>query len=189
MPDTLSSTVTVLGLRPTGGGALAGWLRTCTDGGEPAVVTLAQLRRWPMVPLGRSDLLYVVENPSLVGDAAARGWTGPPIVCSSGRPSVAVVTLIRQLAADGAICRQHADFDGAGLGITSWLADRAATTPWLMTADAYRAALAVERRRVPLLGDPPETPWDPLLAAAMREGGVAVHEEEVRFSLLEAMEA
>ena len=55
----------------------------------------------------------------------------------------------------------------------------------------YRTALAVERRRVPLLGDLPETPWDPLLTAAMREGGVAVHKEEVRLSSssTEAMEA
>jgi uncharacterized protein (TIGR02679 family) len=149
VPDPLSSMVMVLGLRPTGDGDLAGWLRNCADMGEPAVVTLAQLRRWPMNALDRSDLIYVVENPSLISDAASGGWTGPPIVCSSGRPSVAVVTLIRQLGADGAACRQHADFDGAGLGITAWLADRAGTTPWLMTADAYRAAVAVERRRCP----------------------------------------
>jgi uncharacterized protein (TIGR02679 family) len=187
VPDPLSSMVMVLGLRPTGDGDLAGWLRNCADMGEPAVVTLAQLRRWPMNALDRSDLIYVVENPSLISDAASGGWTGPPIVCSSGRPSVAVVTLIRQLGADGAACRQHADFDGAGLGITAWLADRAGTTPWLMTADAYRAAVAVERRRVPLQGELPETAWDPLLASAMREGGVAVYEEEVRFKLLSVM--
>ena len=187
VPDPLSSTVTVLGLRPAGGSDLAGWLRNCADVGEPAVVTLAQLRRWPMNALDRSGLIYVVENPSLISDAASGGWTGPPIVCSSGRPSVAVVTLIRQLGADGAACRQHADFDGAGLGITAWLADRAGTTPWLMTADAYRAAVAVERRRVPLQGELPETAWDPLLASAMREGGVAVYEEEVRFKLLGVM--
>jgi uncharacterized protein (TIGR02679 family) len=189
VPDPLSSTVTVLGLRPTGDGGLAPWLRNCADMGEPAVVTLAQLRRWPMDALDRSELLYVVENPSLVSDAASGGWTGPPIICSSGRPTVAVVTLIRQLGADGAACRQHADFDVAGLGITAWLAERAGTIPWLMTADTYRAAVAVERRRVPLQGEVPETAWDPLLAPAMREGGVAVYEEEVRFKLLSVMES
>jgi uncharacterized protein (TIGR02679 family) len=189
VPDPISSTVTVLGLRPYGAGDLAGWLRHCADASEPAVVTLAQLRRWPMDALDRSDHLYVVENPSVISDAAARGWAGPPIVCSSGRPSVAVVTLIRRLGAKGAACRQHADFDGAGLAITAWLADRAGTTPWLMTADAYRAAVARPRQRVLLQGDLPDTPWDPLLAPAMREGGVAVYEEELRFSLLSAMES
>ncbi|HUD16890.1 MAG TPA: TIGR02679 family protein [Acidimicrobiales bacterium] len=189
VPDPISSTVTVLGLRPTGAGDLAGWLRNCADASEPAVVTLAQLRRWPMDALDRSDHLYVVENPSVISDAASRGWAGPPIACSSGRPSVAVVTLIRRLGAKGAACRQHADFDGAGLAITAWLTDRAGTTPWLMTADAYRAAVAMPRRRVPLREDLPETPWDPLLAPAMQEGGVAVYEEELRFSLLSAMES
>lgn len=187
VPDPLSSTVTVLGLRPTGDGDLAGWLCNCADVGEPAVVTLAQLRRWPMSALDRSELIYVVENPSLISDAASRGWTGPPIICSSGRPSVAVVALIRQLGAGGAVCRQHADFDAAGLGITAWLADRAGTTPWLMTADAYRAAVALERCRVPLLGAVPETTWDPRLARAMKDEGVAVYEEELRFELLRAM--
>ncbi len=189
VPDPSSSTVTVLGLRPSGAGELARWLRHCADASEPVVVTLAQLRRWPMDALDRSVHLYVVENPSVISDAALGGWTGPPIICSSGRPSVAVVTLIRRLGADGASCRQHADFDGAGLAITAWLADRAGTTPWLMTADAYRAAAAIRRGRVPLQGDLPDTPWDPPLAPAMREGGVAVYEEELRFSLLSAMES
>ena len=142
-----------------------------------------------MDALDRSVHLYVVENPSVISDAASGGWTGPPIICSSGRPSVAVVTLIRRLGAEGAACRQHADFDGAGLAITAWLADRAGTTPWLMTADAYRTAVAIRRGRVPLQGDLPDTPWDPVLAPAMREGGVAVYEEELRFSLLSAMES
>ena len=189
VPDHLSSTVTVLGLRPTGVGDLADWLRNCADVGEPAVLTLAQLRRWPMKALHRSELIYVVENPSLISYAASGGGPGQPIICSSGRPSVAVVTLIRQLGADGAACRQHADFDAAGLGITGWLADRAGTTPWLMTAVAYRAAVAVERRRVPLQGAMPETPWDPLLARAMNNEGVAVYEEEVRVKLLSEMES
>jgi uncharacterized protein (TIGR02679 family) len=187
VPDPLSSTVTVLGLRPTGDGALAPWLRSCADAGEPAVVTLAQLRRWPIAALGRPGVAYVVENPSLLSDAASNGWDGPPIVCSSGRPSVAVVTLIRQLGAAGAPCRQHADFDVAGLGITAWLADRAGTIPWSMTAGAYLAAVAVERDRIPLRGPVPETAWDPPLAAAMERAGVAVFEEEIRTTLLGAM--
>ena len=59
----LSSTVTVLGLRPTGVGDLAGWLRNCADVGEPAVLTLAQLRRWPMNALDRSEHIYDGGEP------------------------------------------------------------------------------------------------------------------------------
>ena len=112
---------------------------------------------------------------------------GPPIICSSGRPTVAVVTLIRQLSAGGSTCRQHADFDAAGLGITAWMAERAGTVPWLMSADAYREAIAVKRHRVPLELAVPDTDWDLDLGLAMRTAGVAVYEEELRLTLLDAM--
>jgi uncharacterized protein (TIGR02679 family) len=188
VPDPLSSAVTVLGLRPSGGDVLADWLRRCADASEPTVVTLSQLRRWPLAPLHASKVTYVVENPSLLSHAAAETWTGPPIICSSGRPTVAVVTLIRQLSAGGSTCRQHADFDATGLAITAWMAERAGTVPWLMTADAYGQAIAVKRQRVPLESAVPNTDWDPALGPAMRTAGVAVYEEEVRLTLLDAMQ-
>jgi uncharacterized protein (TIGR02679 family) len=187
VPDPLSSAVTVLGLRPGGDDVLNDWLRHCADASEPTVVTLAQLRRWPLAPLHASEVTYVVENPSLLSHAAAEKWTGAPIICSSGRPTVAVVTLIRQLSAGGATCRQHADFDATGLGITAWMAERAGTIPWLMTADAYGEAIAVQRERVPLESMIPDTGWDPALSPAMRTAGVAVYEEELRLTLLDAM--
>ncbi len=187
VPDLLSSTVTVLGLRPCGGDVLADWLRHCADSSEPAAVTLSQLRRWPLAPLQASEVTYVVENPSLLSHAAAEKWRGPPIICSSGRPTVAVVTLIRQLSAGGSTCRQHADFDAAGLGITAWMAERAGTVPWLMSADAYCDAIAVKRHRVPLELAVPDTDWDLDLGLAMKTAGVAVYEEELRLTLLDAM--
>jgi len=183
VPDPLSSTVTSLGLRPTGDDALATWLRHCSETSEPTVITLAQLRRSPLPPLDPSEGSYVIENPSLLSHAAADGRTGPPIICSSGRPSIAVVTLIGQLGAEGSICRQHADFDAAGLAITAWLAERAGTIPWLMTADAYRNATAARRQRVRLDSPVPDTVWDPDLATAMSATGVAVYEEELRLTL------
>jgi uncharacterized protein (TIGR02679 family) len=187
VPDPLSSTVTVLGLRPSGGDVLADWLRHCADRSEPTVVTLSQLRRWPLAPLQASEVTYVVENPSVLSHAAAEKWMGSPVICSSGRPTIAVVTLIRQLGARGSTCRQHADFDPTGLGITAWMAERAGTVPWLMTADAYGGAIAVKRQRVPLESAVPDTVWDPALGPAMRAAGVAVYEEELRLTLLDAM--
>src|SRR5207302_4649919 len=129
VPDPLSSTVLALGLRPAAADAdpLAAWLAAAAIAGEAAVLTLAQLRRWPVGALPPDRVAYVVENPSLLTEAVARRWSGPPIVCSSGRPTLATVTLLRQLGAAGATLAQHADFDGAGLGITGWLADRAGT--------------------------------------------------------------
>jgi uncharacterized protein (TIGR02679 family) len=138
---------------------------------------------------GAGSVVYVVENPALLAEAAARGWTGPPLVCSSGRPTVAVVTLLRQLGGAGAALAQHADFDWAGVAITTWLAERAGTTPWCMSADAYLAAAAGGRAHLPLSGRAVPTPWDPRLAGAMERAGVAVHEEELRADLLERMSA
>ncbi len=190
-PDPLSSTVTVvgLGLGVGGGDPLAAWLRSSAESGEAAVLTLAQLRRWPVPPLGAAEVAYVVENPSLLAEAVATHWSGPPIICSSGRPTVAVVTLIRQLVARGARCHQHADFDAAGLAITAWLGERAGTIPWQMTAASYRQAARAERSRIPLVLPLPATPWDPELGPTMASFGVAVYEEELRAGLLATMSA
>ncbi|HVM01514.1 MAG TPA: TIGR02679 family protein [Acidimicrobiales bacterium] len=184
-PDPLSSTVLALGLPGAAApGPLGPWLAAAAAASEPVVLTLAQLRRWPVPPLPADAVAYVVENPSLVAEAARTGWTGrPPLVCSSGRPTVAVVTLLRQLGAAGAELRQHADFDAAGLSITAWLAERAGTTPWRMTAADYAAPPGAP-------GPPgalPPTPWDPALQRAMSDAGAPVYEEQLRGALLDAM--
>ncbi len=189
-PDPHSSTVMVLGLRPAAPHALGTWLHACADALEPAVLTLAQLRRWPVDPLAAGTTAYVVENPSLLAFAASRSWTGPPLICSSGRPTVAVVTLLRQLRADGAEVRQHADFDGGGIGITSWLAAKVGTTPWRMDTTDYRQAIAALAGglRIPLPARLPPAPWDPTLTDVMADAGVAVYEEELREQLLDEMQ-
>jgi uncharacterized protein (TIGR02679 family) len=156
-------------------------------GGEPVVLTLSQLRRWPVDPLPAGGAAFVVENPSLVAEAAGRGWGGPPLLCSSGRPTIAVITLVRQLRAAGGEVYQHADFDPAGLGITAWLGQRAGTIPWRMGAADYLAAVATRRERVALAGRLPPAPWDPDLVEAMAAHGVAVYEEELRGTLLSAV--
>ncbi|HEX3426970.1 MAG TPA: TIGR02679 family protein, partial [Acidimicrobiales bacterium] len=184
VPDTLSSTVLTLGLRPDGDNQLAVWLREMAGAAEPAVLTLSQLRRWPVPAAPAGGTVIVVENPSLLREAASGGWRGPPLVCSSGRPTIAVVTLLRQLSARGATVRQHADFDVAGLAITAWLADRAGTIPWRMTAADYLSARAGTRSRIPLRSPVPATAWDSELQTAMATSGVAIHEEEIRLSLL-----
>lgn len=189
VPDPLSSTVLTLGLRPEAESSLAAWLRSMTENSEPAALTLAQLRRWPMPPLAPDAVAYVVENPSLLAEAAARQWHGPPLVCSSGRPTFAVVTLLRQLGSGGARLAQHADFDAAGVGITAWLAERAGTTPWRMGERDYTGAVAVSRSALPLRSPVPSTPWDPLLQEAMQVSGIVIHEEELRSDLLSAMAA
>ena len=97
VPDPLSSTVLVLGLRPPGDHPTDRWLRAMAEAGEPVVLTLSQLRRQTIEPLAPDAVAHVVENPSLLAEAVGRRWAGPPLVCSSGRPTMAVVTLLRQL--------------------------------------------------------------------------------------------
>lgn len=183
VPDPLSSTVLALGLHLAGDHPL----RRVSAAGEPVVLTLSQLRRWPVDPLPAGGAAFVVENPSLVAEAAGGGWGGPPLLCSSGRPTIAVITLVRQLRAAGAGVYQHADFDPAGLGITAWLAQRAGTVPWRMGAAEYLAAVATDRERVALAGRLPPAPWAPDLVEAMAAHGVAVYEEELRAGLLSAI--
>lgn len=186
-PDPLSSNTLSLGLDVGGDHPLASILIRHRAAAEPIVLTLSQLKRWPIDPLPAGRRAFVVENPAIVAAAANKGWDGPPIICSSGRPSIAVVSLLRQLGALGATLHQHADFDIAGVSITSWLASRAGTTPWLMTADAYRVAVTAQRDRPRLGGAVPSTPWDPALADVMEHHGHAVYEEELTDQLLEGM--
>jgi uncharacterized protein (TIGR02679 family) len=187
VPDPVSSTVLALGVTGEGSSPLDRWLASAANSAEPVVLTLANLRRWPVRPLPATARLFVVENPSLIAEAASRGWSGPAMVCSSGRPSVAVTTLIRQLTADGATAFQHADFDAAGLSITQWLATRVATIPWRMTTDDYLSGV-IGPDRVPS-SQVPETPWDPGLQAAMARAGHPVYEEQLRAVLLDAMDS
>lgn len=186
-PDPLSSNVLTIGLDVGVDHPLESVLASHRAAAEPIILTLSQLKRWPIDPLPVDRPAFVVENPAIIAAAANTGWDGPPIICSSGRPSIAVVALLRQLGALGAALHQHADFDTAGLGITTWLSSRAATTPWLMTADAYHAAVATQRDRPHLSGPLPATSWDPALANAMRQHGQAVYEEELTEQLLVAM--
>jgi uncharacterized protein (TIGR02679 family) len=139
-------------------------------------------------PISPSATIFVVENPSLLAEAATRlEGPVPPIVCSSGQPSVAVITALRQLATDGAQIRQHADFDPSGIAISRLLSERVGSVPWMMTARDYGQAV---RRSGSIVssefsGSVPETPWDPELAPLMNRVRRPVFEEQLRHAILE----
>jgi len=129
--DSLSPAVLVLGLRPQGVDVLASSLRAMAEESEPASITLSQLRRWPVSAALGSEA-FVFENPSILAEAAWRGWRGPPLVCTSGWPNVAVLTMLRQLAASGCRLHLHADWDPAGCEIVRLLVARVGGDPWEM---------------------------------------------------------
>ncbi len=182
--DDLLCNVLALGLRPEGEGSLAVALRALADLGEPVVLTLRQLTRGDLrfSPLPR---VWACENPAVLAAAADRfGAACPPLVCVAGNPNQAAWTLLDRLAAQGAEFAYHGDFDGAGILIANALARRyPAFRPWRFSTPDYRAALTGTGE--PLVpGTIPAALWDPNLAPAMAEAGVAVEEEAVLDVLL-----
>lgn len=191
-PDPHSSTVLALGLPSDSTTPLGRWVAEATAVSEPVVLSLAHLRHWPVAALRPGTPVFVVENPVIVAEVAGADWgplgvARPVLVCSSGRPNMAVVTLLRQLSGGGAQLMQHADFDPAGLAITAWLAERAGCIPWHMAESDYLSVVSTPGDRTPLKGAVPPSTWDPGLRRAMEQGGVAVYEEDVRVQLMAAM--
>lgn len=185
LADSLSSSVLCLALASSGEDPIAELLRACTAASEPAALTMAQLKRWPVRT--EASIIYAFENPSMLAEAARSGWRGPPLVCTSGWPNVAVITLLRQLSASGACIRYHGDFDPKGLSIAQMLVDRLDVEPWRMTAVDYEQALT--RARVPLDGTVPDVGWDAALATSMGAHKRAVFEEDVREVILAEIRA
>jgi uncharacterized protein (TIGR02679 family) len=185
--DALSTSVLVAGLRPAGDGPLALSARAWADHGQALRMTLAQLRADPCaaaaVPRG-----WVVENPSLVAKALDRfGPSCPLLVCTAGWPNTAVVELLRRLRSAGTELWCHADLDGDGLRIAAYVVARTGARPWRMTAADYRAALFGDGGPAP--GRLTDVPWDPQLAPALGDHGIAVPEERVADTLLDDLAA
>ncbi|HEV2638123.1 MAG TPA: TIGR02679 family protein [Actinocrinis sp.] len=175
--DDLASRVLVLNLPATGDG-LGHWLTDAARYGTPFQVTLHQLT----VHSVRADPpeVYVCENPAVLRRAAQElGSSCPPVLCTEGRPSAAFHRLARILTAQGSRLHYHGDFDWDGVDMTNRIISRYQARPWQMTQDAYRAAIRTRDESVALHGTPRPTDWDPELAAAMAEEGVAVFEEAV----------
>lgn len=182
--DLLSVTVLVAGLRAPGDGLVPALLRTCADAGHAASLTLAQVRAAAEGLDPGVTAVWAVENPAVVALALDRfGTACPPLVCTAGWPNGAATLLLRSIATDATV-RYHGDLDGEGLRIAAHLATSTGAVPWRMTAVDYRAAVHTHG---PPVGRVTDAPWDPELAPAMVETGVAVPEEQVAAALLDEM--
>ena len=185
--DDLSSLVLCLGLPGDARTALGKVLALHRQTGQPAVLTLRQLRCHDEAL--SAGLVRICENPVVVAAAADElGSRCPPLVCVGGQPSAAAWRLLDLLAVADAEFRYHGDFDWGGIRIASAIRHRVGQgnshwQPWRYDRDAYEAAVTAMlgahtvARLSRLAGEPVATPWDRDLAAAMTRHDVRVEEE------------
>ena len=177
--DQVSSTALTYGLAPLGDDWLAQLLRERTQANAEAHLTMRDLRRttW-RVPPGTE--VFVCENPRVI-EAAADAGCQRPLVCTSGNPSVTVLTLLDALIAGGGRLAYRGDFDWPGIGMANRIIGRYQARPWRMSAVDYEQHVSIARKREtplqPLSGVAVDAVWDPELAPAMLTLGVAVQEE------------
>ncbi|GAB3449120.1 hypothetical protein GCM10027570_23260 [Streptomonospora sediminis] len=197
LQDELSATVLAAGLPGDGATSTGRVLAELRAAGQPAVLTLRQLVRDPPRAPGGAVQVYVCENPAVVAAAADRlGPACPPLVCTRGQPGAAVLTLLRSVAAGGAVLRYHGDFDWGGIRIANVLLRRLDWRPWRFTAADYRRAAGADgpggtgtaRGTGALTGSPVAADWDPELEPAMAGLGRRVEEEAVLGGLLADLE-
>ena len=81
------------------------------------------------------------ENPPVVEAAAdALGASCPPLVCTDGVPTAAVLALLDRLAASGCDLWVRADFDAAGQTVVQTIQARVGSiTPWRFDRRTYEA--------------------------------------------------
>jgi uncharacterized protein (TIGR02679 family) len=185
--DDLASRVLVLNMLASGDG-LGSWLADAKRYGTPFQVTLHQLTVHP-IRVQASDV-FVCENPAILRKAAQQlGPACPPILCTEGRASTAFHRIAHLVTADGSLLKYHGDFDWDGVDMANQIITRHGAQPWLMTRADYSAAVRTDGDGIALRGKPRATPWEPDLAEAMAQAGVAVFEEAVADSLIAALAA
>ncbi len=183
--DPLSSHVLCLNLPLEANDAVGAAAAAHCKVGEPLRFTLRALRRFPP-QFAAPMTVYICENPAVVSAAAeVLGERCAPLVCTDGRPVVAVTCLLEHAAEQGCTLRYHGDFDWPGVEMAKEALRRYEAEPWRLSADDYRRALAAGASTKALKGRRVHTPWDPDLGTAMSEAGVMVEEEGVVNELLE----
>lgn len=161
-------------------------LRLYAERGEPARLTLRQLRHTgPEVFLPKRKV-YTCENTAVVAAAADRlGPQSAPIICVSGRPGSAVHYLLSLLTQADCMLFHHSDFDPTGLSITQQLIQTHGAQTWRMSATDFRTAIAEGRGFTPTSHQTiPDTAWDPDLQTCMQQTEQNLHEETVLETLL-----
>jgi uncharacterized protein (TIGR02679 family) len=165
-------------------------------GARVVLLPLRQLQQWQSVT-SSSAAIYVVENPQVfeeIIDSVQSQNEPPTLVCTSGWPSVAALTLLDLLlsASPTHYLRYSGDFDARGLQIAAYLLARypGRCHLWRFDCETYSAVLQQGGIQAPiadlaLLNTLPEI-FAPL-AALMRVKGMWVYQEGITRLLLDDM--
>jgi uncharacterized protein (TIGR02679 family) len=172
-----------------------------TAGARILLLPLSQLMQWRTVlPVGND--IYGIENPQVFEEVVAHLQTGadkpgravtelPTVVCTSGWPSVAALTLLDQLLmANPTSCLHYSgDMDLKGLQIATYLMERypARCLPWHIDAAAYKLAIQADgilarENELQLLNSLP-TVFTTLIEAIQKQGKWAYQEGMVQLLL------
>lgn len=175
--DTVSGTVLTWGLRPPGGDRWSEMMRMRADLGLVTHLTLTELTTFTVLLTEPGATIAACENPQVLQRAAEAG-VRQPLLCFSGNPSSAGLAVAERLR-----IRYHGDFDWPGIAIAARL-HAGGSDLWRMTTQDYLRTTTSDATRLPLIGAPIPTPWEPELSSTMARVRMVVHEEAVLDDLL-----
>jgi uncharacterized protein (TIGR02679 family) len=180
--DDMRGGLVAIGIAPEGWILPAGAVVTL----PPRVLNACQWQR----PEKQDAWVFVTENPSVASAATdlAATCANVRLLCTDGTPSAGEIDAIGRLTSVGWRVAVRADFDEAGLAHVAALLDGVPRSiPWRMDADAYRASVASPDNVNNSLDlkSLRDARWNIDLTAAMRESGIAAHEEVLLPLLLE----
>lgn len=124
-------------------------------GARILLLPLCQLLQWQSASAATEDI-YVIENPQVFEEVVANLQDNanehttplPTLICTSGWPSVAALTLLNLLLSSNSAHHLHysGDFDLKGLQIAAYLLERYAErcSPWHIDTTGYQTALQAD---------------------------------------------
>ncbi|WP_003540483.1 TIGR02679 family protein [Desulfotomaculum nigrificans] len=181
LDDDVSSNVLVAGLRVCQDDPRFTIFDVANATGSPLILPLrflAMPTRWQP-----GQKVYMTENPAVFSTVldVYPATSLPPIICGSGQPSVAALTLLDQLVQAGCIIYYSGDFDLKGLEIAIRLAQRYKQNfrPWCYDNETYlgvprgKPAAANQINNLRKL----DVPWDKQLVHRMLERKLFVYQE------------
>lgn len=168
-----------------------------TAGTRVMLLPLRQLQAWQSVRAS-SATIYVVENPQVfeeIIDSVQMESKPPTLICTSGWPSVAALTLLDLLlrTSPAHSLRYSGDFDARGLQIAAYMLARypGRCHPWRFDRDTYSAVLQQGGIPAPasdlaLLDTLPDI-FSPLVTS-MQQTGMWAYQEGITHFLIDDIE-